>query len=56
MTGKKKLQCRKVSEITDTVTNEAIKFYDEGKLDKFWAAVEALDLLLDVEIRVCDKK
>ena len=52
MADKKKLKCRKISEITDEVTDEAIKFYDDGKLDRFWAALDVLDLLLEVDTRV----
>jgi len=50
------LKCSKISEITDSVTDEAIRFYDEGKLDRFWEALEALDILLDVEIKVCERE
>lgn len=56
MADKKMLKCSKISEITDEVTDEAIKFYDEGKLDRFWAALDVLDLLLDVEARVCERE
>lgn len=56
MAGKSKLKCSKISEITDKVTDEAIKLYDEGKLDRFWAALDVLDLLLDVEARVCERE
>ena len=56
MTDKKMLKCRKISEITDSVTDEAINFYDEGKLDRFWATIDVLDLLLDVEARVCERE
>ncbi|GAH32883.1 unnamed protein product [marine sediment metagenome] len=56
MADKKMLKCSKLSEITDAVTDEAIKFYDEGKLDRFWAALDVLDLLLDVEARVCERE
>ncbi len=47
-------RCRKISKITDNMTDEAIKLYDEGKLDRFWAAIEALNLLLEVELGVCE--
>jgi len=56
LADKKMLKCSKLSEITDAVTDEAIKFYDEGKLDRFWAALDVLDLLLDVEARVCERE
>lgn len=56
MADKKKLKCSKISEITDNVTDEAIRFYDDGKLDSFWAALDVLDLLLDVEARVCERE
>jgi len=36
------------------MTDEAIKLYDEGKMSRFWAAVEALNILLEVEVGVCE--
>ncbi len=47
-------RCRRISEITDELTDKAIGFYDEGKLDKFWTAIDALNLLLEVESGVCE--
>lgn len=56
MTDKKMLKCSKISEITDSVTDEAIRFYDDGKLDRFWATLDVLDLLLDIEAKVCERE
>lgn len=56
MADKNMLKCRKISEITDNITDKAIKFYDEGKLDRFWATLDVLDLLLDVEAKVCERE
>ena len=54
MARKNTSRCRKISEITDKMTDEAIKFYDKGELSRFWAAVESLNLLLEVEMGVCE--
>ncbi len=54
MTGSKELRCRRISEIKDEMTDKAIAFYDEDKLDRFWSAIEALNLLLEVEMGVCE--
>ncbi len=54
MAAKTTLRCRRISEITDELTDKAIGFYDEGKLDKFWTAIDALNLLLEVEGGVCE--
>lgn len=54
MAEKKELRCRKISEITDNLTDKAIEFYDEGKMEDFWASLEALNLLMDIEKGVCD--
>jgi len=56
LADKKMLKCSKISEITDSVTDEAIRFYDDGKLDRFWATLDVLDLLLDIEAKVCERE
>jgi len=53
MAEKKDIRCRKISEITDNLTDKAIEFYDEGKMDDFWASLEALSLVMDIEKGVC---
>jgi len=50
----KELRCRRISEITKDMTEKAIALYDEDKLDRFWSAIEALHLLLEVEVGVCE--
>ena len=54
MDGKKDLHCRRISEITDNLTDEAIRLYDEGKMEDFWASLESLNLLMDIKKGVCD--
>jgi len=56
MAKKIALRCSKISEITDTMTDKAIDFYDEGKMEDFWASLDALSLLMDIEKGVCDIK
>jgi len=50
------VRCRKISKITDTLTDKALEFYDEGKMVDFWDAVNALDVLTDVQGKVCNVK
>jgi len=52
----RKIQCRKISEITDSLIEDAIELYYDGKLDRFLTALESLDMLLDVEFSVCERK
>jgi len=54
LAGKTTVRCRKISKITDTLTDKAIEFYDEGKMEAFWDAVAALDVLTDVQAKVCE--
>ena len=54
MSESRELRCRRISEITKDMTEKAIALYDEDKLDRFWSAIEALHLLLEVEVGVCE--
>ena len=54
MAEKTTVRCRRISEITDDMTDKAIAFYDKGKMEDFWASLEALNLLMDIEKGVCD--
>lgn len=54
MDKERKLQCKKISEITDKVTDKAIAHYDEGEMVAFWDTINALDILLDVEAGICE--
>jgi len=53
MAEKTTLQCRKISKITDTLLNEAIELYNDGEMVSFWDAVNALDVLTEVQSKVC---
>jgi len=54
MAAKTTPRCRKISKIADTLTDNAIKLYDEGKMVAFWDTVNALDILTDVQSKVCN--
>ena len=54
MAGKATVRCREISKITDTLTDKAIELYEEGKMVAFWDAVNALDVLTDVQDKVCN--
>jgi len=56
LTEERKRQCKKISEIVEEMTEDAIELYDDGKIDRFLTSLEALDLLLDVEFSICERE
>ena len=54
MAGKTTLRCREISKIADTLTDKAIEFYNDGDIEDFWDAIAALDVLTDVQAKVCN--
>ena len=53
MAGKEEQQCKRISEITDKLIDKSVKLYDDGKLDQFLDSLVGLDILLDVEVKIC---
>jgi len=51
---KTKLRCREISKIADTLTDKAIEFYNDGDIEDFWDAITSLDVLTEVQAKVCN--
>ena len=47
-------RCLKITKIADDLTDNAIELYNDGEMVAFWDAVNALDILTDVQSKVCN--